>query len=118
MEIKNKVIIITGASYGIGLAAAKLLSTKGATLVLAARSSDILKKIEKEIPNSYAIITDMRKPSDIEDLVSKTMERFGRIDILINNAGQAVYGAVEKVDIEDYRYQEQFLSYMQIITLW
>ena len=103
MEIKNKVIIITGASYGIGLAAAKLLSTKGATLVLAARSSDILKKIEKEIPNSYAIITDMRKPSDIEDLVSKTMERFGRIDILINNAGQAVYGAVEKVDIEDYK---------------
>ena len=86
MEIKNKVVIITGASHGIGEAAAKLLSAKGAKVVLAARSREKIDTVQKELPGSLAITTDMRKPEDIKNLIKKTIEKFGRVDILINNA--------------------------------
>ena len=103
MEIKNKIIIITGASQGIGLETAKLLAKRGATVVLAARSKDTLKNLEGEIPNSFAIPTDMREPNDIENLIGKTVEKYGRVDILINNAGQGMYSPVEEIDIDKYR---------------
>jgi len=102
MEIKNKIAIITGASGGIGLAVAKILSQNGAQVVLAARSTDKLKKLEKEIPNSYAITADMRREKDIKNLIKETQEKFGRIDILINNAGQGLYSSVEQTNIDDY----------------
>ena len=104
MEIEGKVVIVTGASQGIGLATAKLLSSKGAKVVLAARSENILKRLQKEIPNSLAVTTDMTKEEDIKELIGKTIERFGRIDILINNAGQGMHGfSLENTDINDYR---------------
>lgn len=103
MDIKNKIVIVTGASQGIGLETAKLLAEKGAKVVLAARSGDSLKKLEKELDGSFAIPADMRLPADIEKLVKKTIEKFGRIDILINNAGQGLYSPVESIDIEKYK---------------
>ncbi len=74
MQIKNKVVIITGASQGIGLATAKLLAGKGAKVVLAARSGYSLKKLEKELPGSLAIPTDMRSEADIKALITQTVE--------------------------------------------
>jgi len=103
MEIKNKVIIITGASKGIGRATAKLLAARGGKVVLAARSTDLINELEKELPNSLAVTTDMRKLEDIINLTNKTIEKFGRIDILINNAGQGMSGLVENIDIEQYQ---------------
>jgi len=103
MEIKGKVAIVTGASQGIGLAVARLLSRRGAKIVLAARSANIIKEIEKEMPDSLAVATDMRSQKDIENLFAKAMKKYGRTDILINNAGQGMYGPVEKIDIESYK---------------
>ena len=103
MEIKNRVIIITGASQGIGLAAAKHLSKLGAKIVLAARSTDLIKNLEKELPDSMAVVTDMRNKKDIQNLVKKTIEKYGYIDILINNAGQGMYGPVESMNVDNYR---------------
>lgn len=103
MNIKNKIAIVTGASGGIGLALAKELSNKGAQVILAARSVDKLKKIENEIPNTYAIPTDMRKTEDIKNLIQKTKEKFGKVDILVNNAGQGMSSSVEKINMDDYR---------------
>lgn len=60
MEIKNKVIIVTGASGGIGLAAARLLAEHEANVVLVARSTEKLQKLSQEIPNSFAVTADMR----------------------------------------------------------
>ncbi len=102
MGIKNRIIIITGASRGIGEATAKYLSKLGAKVVLAARSTEI-KKLASELPGSLAIITDIRKPNDIKNLTFQTLKKFGRIDVLINNAAQGMYGPMESIDIEEYK---------------
>lgn len=103
MEINDKVIILTGASSGIGLQTAKSLSAAGAKVVLAARASDKLTSAEKEIKNSFAVPTDVRKDSDLENLVNKTIEKFGRIDILINGAARGMFSIVENIDPDKYR---------------
>jgi len=103
MDIKNKVVIVTGASEGIGRALARLLSKQGAKVVLAARSADKLKMLEKELTNSFAVRTDLRKSEDIKKLIAKTIKKYGRIDIFVNNAGQGMYGPVENIDIEKYK---------------
>jgi len=90
---------VTGASAGIGLATARLLAQKGAKLVLVSRRKDLLEQISKELPNSIAVKADMTKPAGIKNMVKKAMEHFGRIDILINNAGQGYDATVEKTDM-------------------
>jgi len=103
MNIKDKIAIVTGASGGIGLALSRELSNKGAKVILAARSADKLKNLEKEILNSYAIPADMRKINEVKKLIQKTKEKFGRVDILVNNAGQGMSSSVEKIKLDDYR---------------
>ncbi len=103
MEIKDKVIVITGASEGIGEATARHLGSLGATVVLAARSTDKIEAIMDEIHGSAAINTDVTDPVELKNLMDKTVERFGRIDVLINNAGRSVSGPIETLDIEAYR---------------
>jgi NADP-dependent 3-hydroxy acid dehydrogenase YdfG len=103
MKIKDSIVVITGASAGIGLAVARELAGRGAKIVLAARSEDKLKKLEKEIPGSFAVVTDMRKPADIKNMIKKAQEKFGRVDILINNAGQGMWSSVETIDMKDYQ---------------
>jgi len=104
MEIKNKVIIVTGASSGIGEATARLLAEKGAKVVLVARSTEKIKKLSEGLPGSIAITADMSKEAEIEKMIEAVREHFGRIDILINNAGQGYGSPVEKIDLEKFRY--------------
>jgi short-subunit dehydrogenase len=103
MKIQDSIAIVTGASAGIGLATARLLSERGAHVVLAARSKDALRQLETEIPNSFAVVTDMRKPEDVKNLIDQTMQKYGRIDILINNAGQGLQSPVESIPLDAYR---------------
>ena len=103
MEVKNKIAIVTGASSGIGMAAAKLLSKNGARVVLAARSKQKIEKLAKILPNSLAIQADMTNEKDIENIVSKTLGKFGKINILINNAGQGYDSPIEKTNLETFR---------------
>ena len=99
MTINNKVIIITGASSGIGAATAKLLAEKGAKVILAARSKTKLDRISKNLPDSLVLPTDMTDIKQVQHLISETLIRFGRIDILINNAGIGYDASVEKTDL-------------------
>jgi short-subunit dehydrogenase len=104
MEITNKVIIVTGASDGIGEAIAKKLAHAGAKVVLAARSDEKLAALAHELPGSVAVHADMTQQADIQNLIDRTMEIDGRIDILINNAGQGMSGPAESIDIDKYKH--------------
>jgi short-subunit dehydrogenase len=102
VEIADRVIIITGASSGIGRETATHLSTLGARLVLAARNAEALRTLEKELPGAVAVPTDVTKPDEAQRLVEETLARFGRIDVLVNNAGRAMAKPVEHIDLDEY----------------
>lgn len=103
MKITDKVVLITGASSGIGLATARLFAQKGAKLALAARSAEKLEQLVSELPDAIAVPTDMRDDVAVRHMVAQTQQHYGRIDILINNAGQGLHVPVEKVNVDTYR---------------
>lgn len=102
MIVQAKVVIVTGASSGIGEATAKILTEHGAKVVLAARSIDKLETLSKQLKDSFIVQTDMKNIDAVKNLVKKTVEHFGRVDILINNAGLGYDIAVEKIDPKMY----------------
>jgi short-subunit dehydrogenase len=103
MDINNKVIIVTGATEGIGLATTELLHKSGAKVVMAARNEAKLRELEIQYPGTIGIVCDMTKLNDIQNLVQKTVDTLGRIDVLINNAGQGLGGNIESVNVDEYR---------------
>ena len=104
MDIKNKVVIVTGASMGIGEAVARAFAAAGAKLVLAARSADKLGALAKSLPTETLVVpTDMTDQKQVSALIDQTHKHFGRVDILINNAGQAAGGPIATVNPEHYR---------------
>ncbi|MFZ2804058.1 MAG: SDR family NAD(P)-dependent oxidoreductase, partial [Patescibacteria group bacterium] len=102
-DLNGKIIIVTGASAGIGLATAKLLASKGAKIALVARSKDVLDELAKQLPDSFVSQADMSDPTSISKMVDDVKQHYGRIDVLVNNAGQGIYGAIENVDAEAYK---------------
>lgn len=103
MELGGKVAIVTGASGGIGMAAARALAKEGAQLVLVARSTDKIDALAKELPEAIAVPTDMRDLDAVRETIALAHARFGRIDVLVNNAGQGMGGAVESFDLDEFR---------------
>ena len=102
--MKNKLVIVTGASSGIGKACAIEFAKKGANLVLAARSTDKLIAISKEISNLgvevLIVPTDVSKQEDCKVLIDKTLDKFGKIDVLVNNAGISMRAAFADLDLQ------------------
>ena len=103
MDITGKVVIVTGASEGIGAATARLLSARGAKVALAARSLDKLTELSSELPDSVAVQVDMTQPESITAMVDAVIEHYGRIDVLVNNAGRALRAPVAAVKIADFQ---------------
>jgi short-subunit dehydrogenase len=105
--MKNKLVIVTGASSGIGRACAIEFANNGANLVLAARSAEKLEIIAKEIGllgvEVLVVPTDVSKQEDCKVLVDKAIERFGKIDILVNNAGISMRAAFADLDLEVFK---------------
>jgi len=101
MEIEGKVILITGASEGIGRATALMLSKTGAKLVLSSRNEAKLNEVAEAVGGAVVIPADMTEPDQARRIVRETNIRFGRLDVLINNAGQGMYCPVEAVRLDD-----------------
>ncbi len=104
VKVDGSVVIVTGASSGIGMATAKLLAGMSAKLVLVSRSKEKLMRLSRELPNSLVVPADMTRVSEIEEMVKQAMERFGRVDVLINCAGQGYDAPVEKTNVETFHY--------------
>lgn len=107
MKFENKVVIVTGASSGIGLACVKKFVEMGSYVVLASRSEGVIKKISTELncveKRCLAIKTDVTQEEQCKILVEKTIEQFGGIDILINNAGISMRALFENVKMDVLR---------------
>ncbi|QYK65466.1 MULTISPECIES: SDR family oxidoreductase [Paenibacillus] len=105
-SIQDKVVIITGASSGIGEATAKELASKGAKLVLAARREDRLQKLQQEIESNggQAVykVTDVASHEQMEELAEYTLKEFGKIDVLVNNAGVMPLSPVHEKKIHEW----------------
>ena len=106
-RLDGKVVVITGGNSGVGAASAKLFASEGATVVISARRASALAEVEKEIKeaggNVLSIPTDISKVEDCDNLIETTVSTFGRLDVLINNAGILDQGiaAVNKFSDDD-----------------
>ncbi len=117
MELNGAVVIVTGASSGIGAATARLAAGRGARVVLAARRSDRVKDLAAELPDALAVPTDLRDPAQIAGLVEATLDQFGRVDVLVNNAGQGLHVPVEQVRLDDLQAITQLNFYAPLLAM-
>jgi short-subunit dehydrogenase len=106
-KLPDQVIIITGASSGIGLTTARMAAKQGARLVLAARNEDALRQLADEINSgggqAIAVVADVAREQDVRRIAEAALERFGRFDTWVNNAGVSIFGKLEQTPVEDHR---------------
>jgi NADP-dependent 3-hydroxy acid dehydrogenase YdfG len=105
--LDEQVMVITGASSGIGLCTARMAAEAGARVVLAARSTEALGQIVSEIQNNggqaIAVTADVASEDDVKDIVRAAINAFGGFDTWVNNAGVSIYGRIEDVALEDFK---------------
>ena len=105
-NIEGKVVVITGASSGLGEATARLLSAQGATIVLGARRVDRIQAVADELTNSggkaLAVATDVTDPDQVKALVDAAVQTYGRINVMINNAGLMPHSPLDRRKIDDW----------------
>ncbi len=102
-SLAGKVVILTGASSGLGHRFARALGAAGASVVLAARRADRLESLVAEVPNSSAVPCDLTAPGAPQHLVDTTIEAHGRIDVVVNNAGISRVLAAVDDDVDEFR---------------
>jgi len=118
MSLKGKVVLVTGASTGIGAATARLLTEKGARVALAARSKDKLKALSAEMPGSFVAPVDLTDHATVKRMVADVHSHYGRIDALVNNAGRGgSWAHVERIDIDVFRRLMELNVYGQIVAM-
>lgn len=124
LGLKNKVAIVLGGSKGLGKAYAKALAAEGAKVAIGSRDEKILKEtaleLEKEFDSEIlAVPTDVTVTRDLENIVARTIEKFGRIDILVNNAGGPPAGKFEVLGDREWQaaFETNLLSAVRLTRL-
>src|SRR5581483_7814780 len=106
-KLADQVVVITGASSGIGLVTARQAARRGARLVLAARSDEELRRLAGEINarggQAVPVTADVGREEDVRRIADAAVERFGGFDTWVNNAGVSIYGKLLEISIEDQR---------------
>lgn len=113
-RLDDQVVIVTGASSGLGAHFATVLHAVGAQLVLTARRADRLDSLAETLPGAFVSVADMADESDRERLVADVLDRFGRVDVLVNNAGVGGSVAVEDEELERFRTSME----INVTALW
>src|SRR6201992_1046934 len=103
IDLDGRTVIVTGASSGIGASTARQLRAAGAHPVLAARRADRLGGLSDELGGALAVPTDVTDPAQVQALVDAAVDRHGRVDGLVNNAGASFHGTLDEVDLAAYR---------------
>lgn len=104
MDVRDRVIVVTGASEGIGEATARLLAREGAQVALVARSAEKLERLAAELPGAFACPADMRDTAAVQRMIEAAAGHYGRVDVLVNNAGRGLHGTpVEHIPIDEFR---------------
>ena len=105
-SLKGKVAVVTGASSGIGEATVLKLAARGASVVAAARSVEKLEDLARRAASSGVLVVeaDVADSESVEAMVGRTVEKFGRLDVLVNNAGLGLSGRISELRPEDLRY--------------
>jgi NADP-dependent 3-hydroxy acid dehydrogenase YdfG len=105
-NIADKVVVITGASSGLGASTAKLLARHGAKVVLGARRKDRIDAVVQEIAvaggTAIGFAADVTKRADVEALIQGAVDRFGRVDVLVNNAGIMAIAPIQLLKVEEW----------------
>jgi NADP-dependent 3-hydroxy acid dehydrogenase YdfG len=117
MELSGKVVIVTGASSGIGAAFARLAARAGARLVLAARRTERLEALTAGLPEALAITTDMREPDQVRGMIDAAVARYGRIDVLVNNAGQGLHVPIAELRLDDLQAVVELNVYGPLVAM-
>ncbi len=105
MHLNDRVVLITGASSGIGEALARAYAAAGSRLLLVARSEDVLQKLAASLPSGRALAAraDLTDRRQLLEAVDRAMQHFGRIDILVNNAGVGLFSTVSDLDAAQFQ---------------
>ncbi len=109
-RVAGKVILITGAASGLGAADARLLAAEGARVVLTDVNEELGRKVAEEIPGALFFKHDVRDEQQWQAVVAATLKHFGRLDVLVNNAGVVVFANVEDISLEQFRFVNQIMS--------
>ena len=105
-NIENKVVVVTGASSGLGASTARLLARHGATVVLGARQKDRIDQVVEEISVSggraIGVSVDVTKRAEVEALIKEAVDNFSRVDVMVNNAGISSIAPIELLNVDDW----------------
>ena len=113
----TETVLITGASSGIGLSTARLLTLSGWSVALVARSADKLQKLSAELEGSAVFVADVSELAAVRKMVSDVHQHFGRIDVLVNNAGQGYDSPIEQTDPDTFRHVFELDVMSPLVTM-
>jgi len=98
MRLKDKICIVTGGGSGIGRATCRVFAREGAKVVVADRKPEAAAAVAKELPGAVALTIDVSKSADVKRMIDDTVKQFGRLDVIVNNAGYGTFGTVVDID--------------------